>query len=103
MLVLLWENKRIIGEILGLILLCFVAWWFFIHNPKVIDGLEKDKIELSRQVQEGLKAAALLQTIEKGKAGIDRETFKNISTIRAAIIPRRAVLIRGGVPLQALH
>lgn len=103
MLALLIANRRIIAEILGLVVLVFVAWWFFVHNPRVIDGLEKDKTELSRQVQEGLKAAALLQTIEKGKAVVDRETFKNISTIRAAIIPRRSVLIYGGVPLQAMH
>lgn len=96
-------NRKIIGEIIGLALICLVVYWFFIHNPKVIDGLEKDKAELSRQVAEGVKAQTLLNDISKGKVEIDNATFKQISSIRAASIPRRAVLIRGGMPLQTMH
>jgi len=103
MLEMLLLNKRAIGEFIGLALICFVAWWFFIHNPATIKALEADKSELSRQVESGKKAVLLLGDIEKGKAKINETTFKQISSIRAAAIPRRAVLIVGGVPLPTVH
>lgn len=102
MLALLIANRRIIAEIVGALVIALIAWWFFIHNPKVIAGLEDDKKELQRQVNEGIKAAALLTDIENGKVKINAKTFQNISTIRASIIPRRAILISGGLPLQTL-
>ncbi len=98
---LIWENRRIIGEIIGLAVLIFVAWWFFVHNPKVIADLEKDKAELARQVQEAAKAQVLLNDITQGKAQINENVFKQISSIRAATLPRRTVLIVGGVPLPS--
>lgn len=103
LLPLLWANKRIIGEAAGILLLCFVAYWFFWHNPQKIDALEHDKQELSRQVENGKQAIVLLDNINQGKAGISHDTFKQISSIRAAAVPRRAVIIRGGMQLQPVH
>ena len=99
---IIWQNKRIIGEILGLALACFASWWFFIHNPKVISELENDKAELARQVEAGKQALQLLNDIQKGKGRINAQTQSQISSVRSAAIPRRAVLIRNGGLLQAL-
>jgi hypothetical protein len=99
----LWDNKRIIVEVAALICLLCVAWWFFIHNPKVINGLEQDKIELARQVANGTAAINLLDDINKGKAAINAHVFTQISTLRATAVPRRTVIIHGGLPLPALH
>lgn len=96
-LTILWNNRKIISEIVGLILVGILAWWFFIHNPKIIDGLEKDKAELSRQVDAGKQAIELLSNIQAGKERINAQTFKNISTIRATAIPKRAVIVHGGL------
>lgn len=103
MLELLWLNKKIIAEVTGCIVIAFFCWWFFVHNPAVIKDLEEDKAELARQVESGKKALTLLNDIEKGKAKINEATFKNISTIRAAAIPKRTVLISGGVPLSGVR
>jgi len=96
-LTLLWSNKRIIAEIISLILAILIGYWFFIHNPNVIDGLEKDKVELSRQLEAGKRAITLLSNIQKSKEVINDATFKNISTIKSNAIPRRAVIIKYGL------
>lgn len=101
-LTILWQNKRLIAELVGLVLAVIVCWWFFIHNPAVIDALEEDKKELNRQVVALEKCAVLLEEIEKGKRGINIETFRQISSIRANAIPHRTVLIRNGV-LQTMR
>lgn len=98
----LWDNKQIIAEILGAIAVAIVCWWFFIHNPKIIKGLEADKAELARQVEAGKAAITLLDDIQKGRTKIDATTYKNISTIKANHMPKRTVLVSGGVPLQAV-
>ena len=100
---LLWENRRIIGELIGLALIVFIAWWFFIHNPKIIDGLEKDKTELSRQIAARDKAIALYADIEKGKVVINESVHAQISSIHATARPRRSIIIRSGVSLPPLH
>ena len=94
---IIWQNRRIIGEILGIILLVFIAWWFFWHNPAVIDALEADKAELARQVEAGKKAVTLLDDIQKGKGKINAQVQAQLSSIRGNAIPRRTVLIRAGV------
>jgi hypothetical protein len=78
-------------------------WWFFIHNPKVIDGLEEDKAELSRQVTQYKELQAFQDKINKNNKRIDNATFTNISTIKASTIPKRTVIIRGGVPLPTVR
>lgn len=100
---LIWQYKDIIMKVVAVALIAFVAWWYFIHNPKVIEGLEADKRELARRVENGQQAAGLLQDIQEGHKVIDDATFKQISTIRAHAVPRRAVLIRGGVPMSTVH
>jgi hypothetical protein len=101
--IFLWDNRKIIGEVAGAIALGIMAWWFFIHNPAVIDGLERDKTELSRQVAARDQAIALYADIEKGKVVINESVHAQISSIHATARPRRAVIIRAGVPMPAVH
>jgi len=96
------SNWQIIAKVLGVVALAILLWFYFIHNPKVIKGLEADKMELARQVDAGKAAIVLLDDIQKGRTKIDATTYKNISTIKANHIPKRTVLISGGMPLQAL-
>lgn len=101
-LAFLWENRRIIGEVAGLIAVGIIAWWAFWHNPEKIRALEAEKQELSRQVDAGKQALTLLNDIEKGKVRINAQVQAQISTVRAAAIPRRAVIIKPGGLLPAL-
>lgn len=98
-----WANRRIIGEVVGIVLLGIVLWWAFWHNPSVIDGLEKDKAELTRLVDNGVKAQALLDDITKGKVKINAHVQTQISSIRSNAIPRRTVLIHNGGLLPAMY
>lgn len=103
LLPLLWANKRIIGEIVGIIVLAIIAYWFFWHNPQVIKNLENDKAELARQVAAGQAAITLLDDIQKGKARINAQVQSQISSVKSQAIPRRTVLIRAGGVLPAMY
>jgi deoxyribose-phosphate aldolase len=97
MLQTVWDNKQLVAEIIGFILILFFCWWFFVHNPARIDALEADKAELARQVKNGADAIHLLNNINTGKVAINEQVFRNVSAIRAAAVPRRAVIIRAGL------
>ncbi len=92
----LWQYKQIIAEVIGVIIIVVLSWWFFWHNPKVIAGLEKDKAELARQVDNSKQAFVLLDDIQKGKVQINANVQSQISSVKSQAIPRRTVLIRGG-------
>ena len=92
----LWQYKQIIAEVIGVIVIAILAWWFFWHNPKVIDSLEKDKAELSRQIENGKNAIVLLDDIQKGRVKINEAVQSQISSVKSQAIPRRTVIIRGG-------
>lgn len=100
---ILWQNKRIIAEIIGLLLVGVLAWWFLIHQPKVIDDLRNEKAELARQVEAGNQALALLNDIQKGKVRINAQVQSQISSVRSAAIPRNSVLIRNGGVLSPMR
>ena len=98
--ILLWNNRRIIGEVVALMALAFAGWWFVFHNTAKIAELEQDKAELSRQVVAGQQAITLLNKINQNGENIDRATFTHISSITATAVPRHRVLINAGVPLS---
>jgi Tfp pilus assembly protein PilO len=98
---LLWANKRLVGKIIGVIVVVMVVWWFGFHNPARIAELEAQRTELNRQVAAGQAAAVLLTDIYRGKEEITNATFKRISSIKAATLPRGGVLITGGVSLSS--
>lgn len=93
-LTLLWENRRIVLESLAVAVVLILGYHYLVSNPKKID-------ELNKQVKAGEAAINMLGDISKGKELVNAQTFKNISTIRAAHIGKRTLLIHNGV-LQAL-
>jgi hypothetical protein len=105
----MWQNKQLLAEIIGVIILVIFCWWFFWHNPKVIKGLEEDKAELEAdKVELGRVIAAkdnqikLYGDIEKGKVIINAAVQQKISSLRAESRPRRAIIIRAGSVLPPL-
>lgn len=94
---ILWQNKRILIEATCCLMVAVLLWWAFIYQHRRIEALKADKAELSRQVEQGQQALQLLNDIQKRKTEINNATFARISTIRAAAVPRRAVLVRSGM------
>jgi cellobiose-specific phosphotransferase system component IIC len=96
----LWDNKRLIGEILAIIAVCSLLWFYTIHNPKVIKQLETEKAELTRQVINRDAAINLLTSIEAAHDTITKTSYKNISSIRYTPKPGRTGLFygAGGMP-----
>lgn len=74
----------------------FLLYWFGYHIPVKLKAVEQVNKQLQEQVEAGQKAVTLLEDINKGKAKIDDQTFKNISTIRAKIGKPHVVLIPSG-------
>ncbi len=74
-----------------------VIWWYGFHNPNVIEDLKADNKQLTEQVAAGQEALKLLEDIKHGQQAIDKKTYQNISTIRARIMPRNTVVVRGGL------
>jgi hypothetical protein len=101
-LTLLWENKRIIGEIIGIVLLIFISWWFFIHNPKIISDLKEDNAELLRLVKNGETSINLINDIQKGRVTSYAHVQMQLSSIRKNAIPRRTILISNGGVLSTM-
>jgi len=101
-LTLLWANRRVIGEVVGLTLVAAILWWAFWFNPHRIDALQAEKTELLRQVEAGKQALTLLDDIQKGKVKINAHVQSQISTVRSAAMPRSTVIIHGGGVLPTL-
>ena len=99
----IWDNKQIIAEIIGGIAVAIICWWFFIHNPKIIKGLEADKAELSRQIATQAKTITLYEDIQKGRAPINAAVQNKISSMRSEARPKRTVIIRAGGVLPPLR
>jgi len=102
LLPLLLSNWQLIAKGIGIAIIAFAGYWYFIHNPKVIDGLEKDKAELARIIEAKDKEITLYKDIEQGKAVINESVFRQISTLRATARPRRTVIIKSGSVLPPL-
>jgi hypothetical protein len=85
----IWSNRQLFAEIIGGLLIVFLCWWFFIHNPKVIKGLENEKAELTRQVANRDAAINMLGSIERAHDVINKTIYRNISSIRYLPKPGR--------------
>jgi len=97
-LALVWANRKIIAQGLGIALLAFMLYWYFVHNPKVIKSLEIQVTEQKRQVQLRDNAINLLGTIERAHDEITKQTDTNIQKIRTGRKPgNRGVFIPDGM------
>jgi hypothetical protein len=97
------SNWQMIVKGIGIALLVFAGWFYFVHNPKVIKELEADKTELARIIEAKDKEITLYKDIDKGKVVIDAKTQGQISSIRAVARPRKSIIIRAGVLLPSMR
>lgn len=93
----LLTNWRIIAKCAVFGFVAVLVYWYGYHIPSKLKAVQIENMELAKQVEAGQKALDMLAEIQHAKNGIDRQTFKNISTIRSQIMPRNTVIVRGGV------
>ena len=89
LLPLLLNNWQIIAKAIGVAIVAFLCWWFFIHNPKVIKQLEDEKRVAIEQKDAAFAAINMLTEIERAKDVVTKTSFKIISSIRYVPKPSR--------------
>ena len=102
LLTLLWSNKELVAKIGAGILIAFAAWWFFIHNPKVIKEMETTIAEKSRQIELRDSTIELQGQLRKAHDEITIKENENIRRIRETPLAASGVFITGGMP-KPLH
>lgn len=82
----------------GSVAICvaFLLYWYGYHIPNKLKAAEEDNRQLQGQVKAGEDALKLLDDIQKGKAKIDDNTFKQISSVRSKIGKPHTTLIPSG-------
>jgi hypothetical protein len=81
-----------------------IIYWFGFHIPAKLKAAQADNVQLQAQVEAGQKAITLLEDIRKGKAKIDDNTFRQISSVRGKIGKPHTVLIPAGrLPMPSMH
>lgn len=94
----LWSNRRIVAEVVGIAVLAGILWWAFWYNPRQIKNLQAEIDEKNRQIQIAHETINILGTIERAHDAIDKQSFRNISTIRRSPKPgRNGIFVPGGV------
>jgi hypothetical protein len=73
-----------------------IIYWFGFHIPAKLKATQADNVQLQVQVEAGQKAITLLEDIQKGKAKIDDNTFRQISSVRGKIGKPHTVLVPAG-------
>ena len=74
----------------------FLLYWYGYHIPNKLKAIEEANRQLQGQVKAGEDALKLLDDIQKGKAKIDDNTFKQISSVRSKIGKPHTTLIPSG-------
>lgn len=73
-----------------------LLYWYGYHIPNKLKAVTDENRQLQGQVEAAQKAITLLEDIQKGKAKIDDNTFKQISSVRSKIGKPHVVLIPSG-------
>lgn len=97
------KYRREIAEVLVLVLVASLLYWGFVHNPAVIKELKSDIEERDNRIDAMDHRIKLYEDIQKGKVIINAAVQTQISSLRSASRPRRAIIIRSGMPLPALR
>ena len=98
LLPLIWANRRLVAEVIGIALLALIAWWFFWHNPKVIKQLTAERDQAIAQKEAAFNAINMLGEINKAHTEIDKESADNENKIRNGRKPGvRGIFVAGGV------
>lgn len=96
-LTMIWANKRIIAEIVAIVAIVALVYYYGIHNPKVIAGQRQEIATLKLQVEAGERAVQLLSDIQKGKVKIDERVKKEIADLQQVVLPTNGVFLPGGM------
>lgn len=98
----LWENKRLVFELISATIVVGLIYWFGIHIPA---ELKKSQAEVKTQIERAETAESqviYLDEVQKGKGKINAAVQTQISTMRSLPVRRNTVIIRGGRVLQDL-
>lgn len=94
----LWSNKRLVAEVIGIILVAAILYWAFVYNPKKIKALTAERDVAISQKEAAFAAINMLGEISKEHAEIDKESADNENKIRTGRRPGvRGLFIAGGV------
>lgn len=103
---LIVKYRKELAQVAVLLLVAFLLYWAFVHNPAVIKA-QKDQIsQLQDQVKDGQEAADLLQNIAKGKVKIDDAVQSQISSIRKKVFTghtSHSFMPAGRLPMSPVH
>jgi hypothetical protein len=92
--ILLYRKEIVYGIVVAAVV--GIIYWFGFHIPAKLKATQADNAQLQAQVKAGQKAITLLEDIQKGKAKIDDNTFRQISAVRSKIGKPHTVLIPAG-------
>lgn len=93
----LWDNRKFVTEVAGIVALAGVVWWFGFHVPAELDRLQTQNQELKEQVQAAQSSVILQEDIRHEKKTIDVATQHRISSLRVQSKPaRHGVLVPAG-------
>ena len=98
----LWENKKLIAEILCTIVAAFVIYHFVISVPKQLKAEKAKVIKHEKELERLNELNTLYTGIEQGRVLINASVQTRISSLRGSSMPRNAVIIRGGRVLPSL-
>lgn len=101
-LMMLWQNKRLILEILCCAVIGFLIWHFGFNIPNQLKKAKAEVGEWQKKAEVAENTVLLMTEIQKGKVIIDAKTQSQISTVRAKAIPRKSVIIQSGRVLPSL-
>jgi hypothetical protein len=100
--ILLYRKEIVYGIVAATI--AGIIYWFGFHIPAKLKATQADIVQLQAQVQAGQEAITLLEDIQKGKAKIDDNTFRQISSVRGKIGKPHTILIPAGrLPMSPMR
>lgn len=100
---MLWDNRRVIGGILAVVLVVGLGWYYIHVVPTQLAEAREENRRLAEVVKQAELDRKVLDNIAQRKGQIDAATHFQISTIRARPMPRRGVIVVGGMPLQTVR
>ena len=100
---LIVRNRRLLLNIVGIIIVCFAIWWYVFHIPAKLEEAELKRDYYKKELSAAKADAVLIQDIEKGRRQVDDTIQTQISSMRSVPLPHGSVIIRAGRVLPPLH
>lgn len=92
-----------IGYGLLIALVVGVLYYYFVYVPDKYEQEKAKNKELIEQAEQNKKTLNLNNDIQKGKEQINERVQSQISTNHSKPVPRKSIVIRGGMPLRSVH